>query len=136
MPRAATASDESTAWWQARRWRYNVGLVVAGLLAFVCYVTVAWTAVERIDPGVEVTVFTTFFQSIGYLFAIGVANVCYYLGPVSERVLRPRDPACYRRVAFRLGFWFSVLLPFTIPALLLYLAVYHPDQFQHREFSP
>ena len=136
MQRDATFAEDSTTWWRARRLRYNGALVVAGILAFICYVTVAWTAIERIDPGVEVTVFTTLFQGMGYLFAIGIANVCYYLGPVSERVIRPRDPARFRRIAYGLGFWFSVLLPFAIPALLLYLAWFHPDQFKHEEFAP
>ena len=70
------------------------------------------------DADFEVTLFTTLFQGIGYLFMIAVANVCYRLGPWSERVLRPRDPERFRRICFRLGFWFSVLLPFSIPALL------------------
>ena len=70
------------------------------------------------DVEYEVTIFTVLFQGIGYLFMIAVANVFYGLGPWSERVLHPRDPERYRRICFRLGFWFSVLLPFTIPALL------------------
>lgn len=49
---------------------------------------------------------------------IGVANVFYFLDPFSERIVRPRDPERYRHICFRLCFWFSVLLPFSIPALL------------------
>jgi len=73
----------------------------------------------------EVTVFTIFFQGIGYLFMIGVANVCYFLGPFSERVIRPSDPQRYRLACYRLGFWFSVLLPFSIPTLLALSVLFH-----------
>ncbi len=83
------------------------------------------------DADFEVTIFTTFFQGVGYLFMIGIANVCYYLGPVSERVVHPRDPERYRHICFRLGFWFSVLLPFSIPALLATLAVFYPSHWRH-----
>ena len=50
---------------------------------------------------------------------IGIANACYFLGPFSERVIHPADPERYRRNLYRLGFWFSVLLPFSLPALLV-----------------
>jgi hypothetical protein len=106
-------------WWASRRRRYNVALVVAGLLAFICYaIVVDWCI--RIEPSgdFEITLFTTAFQGVGYLFMMAIANVCYYLGPFSERVVRPTNVAVYRNTTFRLGFWFSVLLPFTIPTAL------------------
>lgn len=74
----------------------------------------------------EIALFTTVFQGVGYLFMMAMANVCYFLGPLSERIVRPRNIATYRKTAFRLGFWFSVLLPFTIPALLAYLCAFTP----------
>lgn len=115
-----------SAWWGARRSRYNLGLVVAGILAFIAYLAVGFTllpAEARFNP----TLFTTIFQGVGYLIMIGVANLCYFLGPVSERLIRPEDPEKYRRTSYRLGFWFSVLLPFSIPTLLAALALFHPS---------
>jgi hypothetical protein len=111
------------AWWEARRLRYNVGLVVAGILAFVCYVLVCFTLLPRVlDPSeIEVTLPTTLFQGVAYLIIMGIANVCYFLGPLSERVVRPRDVERYRRICYLLGFWFSVMLPFSIPVLLTIL---------------
>jgi hypothetical protein len=122
-------SDSATSpftWWSAHRLRYNVGLVVAGILAFIAYVAVGSTMLPP-DADFEVKIFTTLFQGIGYLFMMGLANAFYFLGPLSERVIRPRDPQRYRRNCFRLGFWFSVLLPFSIPVLLAALAVFHPN---------
>lgn len=133
MPRDADSAARFE-WWRSHRWHYNRGLIIAGILAFVCYITVAWTAVARVHPGVEVTVFTTAFQGIAYAIAIGLANIFYFLGPLSERIIRPRDPVHYRGIAYFLGYWFSLLLPFAIPTLLLYAALFHPEQF--REIEP
>lgn len=119
-------------WWNARRLRYNVGLVVAGILAFVAYVAIGSTMLPP-DANFEVTIFTTLFQGIGYLFMLGLANVFYFLGPLSERLIRPRNLERYRRNCFRLGFWFSVLLPFSVPVLFAALAVFHPSYLRHSE---
>jgi len=120
----------ASAWWSARRPRYNFALVVAGIFAFIAYAVVGSTLLPS-EADFEVTLFTTFFQGIGYLIMMGVANVFYYFGPLSERVVRPRDSERYRRICFRLGFWFSVLLPFSIPILLAALAIFAPDLFRY-----
>src|SRR6266576_3436660 len=133
MLRAVTdTTTRPFTWWNARRLRYNVGLVVAGVLAFIASVAVGCTMLPP-DANFEVTIFTTLSQGIGYLFMIGVANVFYFLGPLSEGVVRPRDPERFRRICFHLGFWFSVLLPFIIPALLAALAIFHPSYLRHSE---
>jgi hypothetical protein len=108
-------------WWAARRRRYNIGLLVAGPLGFLCYAYAVSRCID-LDPSGEweITIFTTIFQGFAYLVMIGIANLCYYVGPWSERVLHPSNVARYRKTAFRLGFWFSVLLPFT-PFVLLRL---------------
>ena len=51
---------------------------------------------------------------------------CYNLGSWSESVIRPRDIDSYRRVTYWLGFWFSALLPFAIPALVAWSYIIHP----------
>jgi hypothetical protein len=128
----AAADRSSLSWWGARRLRYNIGLAVAGVLAFICYATVCWTLLPRVlgPSEIEVTLFTTLFQGIGYLLMMGVANLFYYLGPLSERVVRPVEVDRYRRNCYRLGFWFSVLLPFSIPALLTFLVLFHPGYWK------
>jgi hypothetical protein len=114
-------------WWQARRRRYNVALVKAGLLAFVCYCGVVfWGDSIGAIPDADITLFTILFQGIGYLFMMAVANICYSLGPLSERIVQPRNVVRYRRITFRLGFWFAVLLPFCIPGALAILCVLRP----------
>src|SRR5580693_1163591 len=120
-----SAAISPIAWWRARRLRYNIGLVVAGILAFIAYAIVCSTLLPE-DADVEITPFTIFFQGVGYLLMIGVANVFYSVGPLSERIVRPVNAERYRQICYRLGFWFSILLPFSIPALLTVLALFDP----------
>jgi hypothetical protein len=118
-------SEPSAAeWWASRRGRYNRGLALAGIGAFLCYALVLATRCAN-DPAVELTLFTTLFQGLGYLCAMGLANLCYNLGPWSEAVLRPTDVGRYRERAYALGFWGSVALPFGIPALVAVLGCAH-----------
>lgn len=122
-----TQNISAEEWWSSRRVRYNLGLILAGILAFVCYVgVVSWGDSTGAIPNAEINLFTTAFQAVGYLFMMGIANVCYFLGPFSERFVKPQDVGRYRRIAFRLGFWFSVLLPFGIPATLAILCLTRP----------
>lgn len=114
-------------WWASQRRRYNRGLILAGLLAFVCYATVVFVFDERI-PDPEITVFTILLQAVGYLIMMGIANVCYYLGPISESIIHPSNPTRFRAVAFALGYWGSASLPFIIPVLLLMLAATQPNR--------
>ncbi len=65
-------------------------------------------------PGAEIMLFTTAFQAMGYLFMMAMANVCYFAGPLSESLVKPTNLDRYRRVTYQFGFWFSVLLPFSI----------------------
>jgi hypothetical protein len=67
---------------------------------------------------IEITLFTIVFQGFGYLVAMGVANALFGLGAFSERLFRPENPERWRRRCFLLGLCFSVLLPFSVPAVV------------------
>jgi hypothetical protein len=117
-------------WWARRRLRYNIGLLVAGPLGFGLYALAISRCINLHAPGDwEITILTTFFQGFAYLVMLGVANLCYYLGPLSERLVRPGNVASDRKTAFRLGFWFSVLLPFT-PSTVLSPAPCMPEKIK------
>jgi hypothetical protein len=105
-------------WWASRRRRYNLALVAAGVLAFICYLA-AFELRCANTPGAEVTLFTTLFQGITYLLAMGLANLFYQLGPGLERFVEPSLRPDYRRWAFRAGLAFSVALPFAVPLVIL-----------------
>ena len=137
LPRNQDAAviDDSGAWWESRRRRYNLALVAAVSGAFVCYAfVIEWIGHTVQGPhgepaDVEITIFTVLFQGLGYLLMMGVANLCYFLGPFSEKILRPRDSDRYRTIAYRFGVCFSVVLPFLVPLLLAIFAAYRPQDF-------
>lgn len=105
-------------WWAARRLRYTVTLAVAGVAAFLLYTIVVWSSMDELGPEAEITLFTTIFQGVGGLVFLGLANVCYGLGPLLERMVPERCVGGYRRWAYRAGLWFSCALPFAVPILL------------------
>lgn len=112
-------------WWSSRRLQYNGGLLIAGCLAFIAYAIIGWTLLG--DSDFEVTVFTTLFQGLAFLFMVMIANVFYSFGTVSERILCPKHPDRYREVCYRIGYWFSISLPFAVPILLLISALLFKD---------
>ena len=118
----------TTQWWYQRRKHYNISLVCAGILAFICYVAVILLNTDVI-PDAEITIFTTLFQGVSYLIMIGVANICFFLGPISEKVFKPKNVGYFRKVTYRMGYWFSVALPFSIPGSLLYFVLFYPEMW-------
>jgi hypothetical protein len=108
-------------WWSGRRLRYNLSIAAAGLLSFILYAAIVWSFQDRL-PEVEITAFTVVFQAVGFLIAMAIANICYFLGPMSERWLQPGRLGAYRRRAYGMGLGYSLLLIFSPPALVLYVA--------------
>ena len=71
----AITSQSARAWWEQRRLRYNIALVVAGVLAFAAYVGVVDRGISKgTMPGAEITLFTIAFQAFGYLLMMGIAK--------------------------------------------------------------
>lgn len=105
---------------------------MSGPLAFVCYVAVGFWGISIgaiQDPYTSIPLMVV-THGMGYLVMMAVANICYYVGPFSEEFVKPTDLDGYRRITFGLGFWFSVLLPFSIPALLVILCLIRPSWWQ------
>ena len=109
-------------WWESQRVKYNLSLVIAGIIAFVSYVVLASVFGQYFNQ-LEITIFTTAFQAIGYLFAMIIANIFYFLGPVSELLLKPKNTELYRKTCFKIGLYFSVGLPFLIPLTIAYIGI-------------
>jgi hypothetical protein len=112
-------------WWARRRLRYNLALLAAGVLAFACFVLLFWWTDTILSSGyhtassVSVVLRGWSPLAAGALVAfLLVANVGYFAGPLAERVIPAEFIAIYRRLAFRLGLWLSVLVPFVAPAML------------------
>jgi len=106
-------------WWSKRKARYNIGLIFAGIIAFILYVILGSTLLAPYDKQFEITLFSIFFQGIGYLIMIVIANLFYQLGPYVDKQNNVRNSEKYRQRLFKLGFWCSFALPFLIPILVI-----------------
>lgn len=119
----ANYSEIALAWWNKNRLKYNIGLVISGILAFICYVVVLEIIVMPNNHEAEFTIFTILIQGTGYLIMMLLANLFYYLGPLSEELVRPGNVTKYRKVVFSLGYWFSFILPFSVPISILFVNI-------------
>ena len=109
-------------WWRKKRVKYNIGLIISGLLAFILSIIVVELIVTKSEKNWEgeLTIFSILFQGIGYLIMIGIANLFYYLGSVSELIIEPKNPEKYRNLTYKIGYWFSCGIPFLIPISLFF----------------
>ena len=112
MNAAVTEFDLSaSSWWAAHRMHYNVILSLGAAISFISLLAVGWLFESRL-PCLEITAFSVLFGSILFLVGLGLANLCYFLGPLSEGLLHPKDVSWFRRSAFALGAGFSLVLIF------------------------
>jgi hypothetical protein len=113
----SAASPDAWTWWQSRRLRYNLALGAAGWVAYGATLGLFTGFGHPLSVSWQGVASMTLFLSVAYLVFMGVANVCYLIGPATEVWVRPKDLGLYRKGAFAMGFWSSVALPFAIPAL-------------------
>lgn len=117
---AETAITANTwAWWERRRFRYNLGLAAAGWSAYAVNAGLYFAFGHPIWTTWRDALAMTLFLGTGFLVVMGAANVFYLLGAWTESFLAPTDLDAFRRRAFALGFWGSVALPFVLPLLSL-----------------
>jgi hypothetical protein len=114
-PESPSHAGDSWRWWEGRRLRYNIGLAIAGALAWALFAIEA----SLLTDWFSLSVAATLAQGLAWLVVMGVANLAFFLGPVSERIFKPDDPDAYRRRIYGLGFWFSMAVPFLLPAVTL-----------------
>lgn len=118
---------ERKAWWSARRNRYNVSLLIAGPISGTILISTAWLFEDRL-PCVEITIPNLIGWAFLFLVGIAVANLCYSLGPLSERLIRPRNAPVFRRRTYGMGVAFSLLLIFAPPIMMLCIAFFGPKE--------
>ncbi len=122
---AAEVGLSAEQWWAARRLRYNLALLAGATVSFLSLAAVGGGFAKRL-PCLEVTVFSVEFGGVLFLVGLGLANLCYYLGPLSERWLHPKNLLGFRRLFFVLGTAFSLTLIFLPVAGNLAVAVFAP----------
>jgi hypothetical protein len=106
-------------WWAQKRLKYNIGLILAGIIAFLLYAILGSILIVPHDPDFEITLFTIAFQGFGYFIMILIANLFYYLGPLTDRLINKDNSEKFRKNLYNLGFCFSVGLPFLIPIIIV-----------------
>jgi len=127
MAMAEIASHKASAWtwWNGKRPLYNAILVGSALLSFIAFTAIMELWPSRLPPETEITLFTLVFQAVGFLVALGIANLCYCLGPIAERILHPARPERFRLWAFTAGSLFSAVPILTPPLVLGAVALFH-----------
>ena len=117
----ATEELSTAEWWGKKRLRYNIGLAIAGISAFVIYTGIAYSLDN--SSNIENILSTIPFDCLLYLTLMGIANFCFFLGPLAEVLYKPTDVEYYRHLTYNLGFWFSIALPLSIPGFrILFLS--------------
>jgi hypothetical protein len=112
-------SGDAWDWWQARRLRYNLTLAAGGWIAYGLAVGLNYGFHHPVWKNWRGGLGMTIFLGVVFLVVMGIANVCYLLGPAVERSVNPADIGRYRRKAFAMGLWGSLAVPFTFPAVQL-----------------
>lgn len=112
--------EERRMFWSTRRRSYNVALVASGVGAGFAFfaVLIAWE-VWPPPPGdcarADFEMLSIIGGPIAFAVGVGLANVCYSVGPLVELLLRPRNANAFRQRAFTIGRAFSVALPWIVP---------------------
>ncbi|MFN0292612.1 hypothetical protein [Pedobacter helvus] len=118
----------SKQWWSSRRLKYNKGLVIAGITAFILYAVLGEILIMPYDSEFEITLFTIAFQGIGYLFMMLIANLFYNLGHIADNMFNKDNSEQFRKLLFNFGYWFSFGLPFLIPTMIVIMYIF---EFSH-----
>jgi hypothetical protein len=81
METQASTTEERRAWWFAQRVRYNIALIIAFPISAVSLFAV-WALFEERLPCFEISGPALGLGTILFLFGLGLANICYHLGPL------------------------------------------------------
>lgn len=114
----------SKQWWASRRLKYNKGLVIAGITAFILYAVLGEILIMPYDSEFEITLFTIAFQGIGYLFMMLIANLFYNFGHIVDNMFNKDNSEQFRKRLFNFGYWFSFGLPFLIPTMVVIIYIF------------
>ena len=102
---------------------YNLTLVAGGWLAYGLAIAVNFAFGHPVWRDWRGGLGMTLFLGTAYLLAMGVANACFLLGPLVESWARPKDVGRYRKAAYAMGRWGSLLIPLSFPLVQLALLI-------------
>ena len=105
--------------WKKKRRKYNIGLIISGILSYILYVVLGSIFIAPYDNEFEITILGFIFQGFFFLITILVANIFYNLGAFADKTFNKKNEEKFRKRIYNLGYWFSVALPFLIPILIM-----------------
>ena len=111
--------EASKEWWNSRRSKYNLGLVITGISAFILYCILGIFLIAPHDLNFEITIFSILFQGIGFLIMILLANICYQFGFIIDKTFNKTNSEKYRERLFNFGYYFSISLPLLVPLMIV-----------------
>lgn len=94
---------EAKNWWEQKRPRYNLGFILSGILAYIF--------IFIFEGHKNFTILAFLVQGVGSWIIIGIANLFYFLGPITDKILNKRNNQLFRERLFNLGFGFSIIIP-------------------------
>src|SRR5437879_613834 len=116
---------DAWSWWQARRLRYNLTLGAGGWVAYFAAVGLNYAFHHPVRGDWRGAFGMTIFLGTVFLVVMGVANVCYLLGPAVEGWVKPADVDRYRKTAYAMGLWGSLAVPAIFPLVQLSMLIAH-----------
>ena len=130
-------------WWETKRLRYNIALVISLFLAYIALFVVVDTFEHIIANPIVIEetgkVFAydidfggiaAFFMCGGACMGLLLANLCYCLGAAIEACLPSPWIKHYRIWAWRTGTAFSCLLPFGPALIHLFMCLVNPEWYE------
>ncbi|WP_443938381.1 hypothetical protein [Pedobacter sp. MW01-1-1] len=105
------SNQKPKSWWEQRRGRYNLGVILSGVLAYIF--------IFIIEGHKNFSLLALIVQGIGSWIYIGFANLFYFLGPLADKLLNKEDKSAFRERLYNLVFGFSILLPILFAAMFL-----------------
>jgi hypothetical protein len=118
-------SDDGWIWWQQRRLRYNLTLAAGGWVAYALAVGLNYAFGHPVWRDWRGGLGMTIFLGTLYLVVMSFANVCYLLGPAVEGWIRPANVDRYRKTAYAMGLWGSLIVPAIFPLVQLAMLIAH-----------
>lgn len=113
-PRADTSP--AWTWWEARRPRYGLILIVVGLVGFGLQATAI--LVRQLQPLSLQDLFRPYtLQALVYLIYMVLAHVAYLLGVLVEGLIKPEPVEGFRRYAWMMGTIAAASLPLLVSLL-------------------
>lgn len=121
---APSALRDAWAWWQRRRFTFNVTLGIAAVLAYGLNAALYQYVFHRpqwlaVGGGLGLVL----FLGALLLLLMGAANIVFLAGPIGEAWLRPASRDDYRRTVWGLGLGAAMALPFLFPVVNLALSL-------------